>query len=77
MSQHIQPTEHERAEWSRAAHAMYARGRSDLGHVLSAAAAIKPLTLAQFDRAATAYRAWLVFDEPQRQQQADEAALGG
>jgi len=26
--------------------------------------AISPLSLDQFDRAATAYRAWLVFDDP-------------
>ena len=62
--QHIQPTAHERAEWSRCAQAMYARGRNDIGHLLSAAAAISPLSLDQFYRAATAYRAWLVFDDP-------------
>jgi hypothetical protein len=52
------------AEWSRAAQAMYRRGRNDLGHILSVGAAIRVMSIGQYDRAAAAYREWLVFDEP-------------
>ena len=60
-------THHEVMEWGRAAQAMYARGQNDLGRVLSATAAIGEhvdIGLGEYDRAATIYRAWLVFDEP-------------
>lgn len=55
---------HEVAEFARAAKAMYARGESALGHLLSAAAAKRVMPIEQYDRAANAYRKWLVFDEP-------------
>ncbi len=55
---------HEVAEWSRCAKALYARGMNDGAHIVSAAAALRVLPIAQYDRAASIYRAWLVFDEP-------------
>lgn len=58
-------TEYERAEWSRCAKAMYARGQNGLGHMLSAAASKSVLPTYQFDMAANTYRAWLVFDKAQ------------
>ena len=57
-------TDHERAEFLRAAHAMYARGQTTLGHLLSTAGALRILPLAQYDSAAAVYQDWLVFDEP-------------
>ena len=57
-------TQHEAAEFSRAAIALYARGQNELGHLLSATAAVRTVPLAQYDRATRAYRAWLTFDEP-------------
>lgn len=59
-------TAHEAGEFSRAAKAMYSRGANELGHLLSAVAAKKTVPLSQYDRAAGAYRAWLVFDEPRK-----------
>ncbi len=56
--------DHEVNEFSRAAAAMYKRGQNDLGHLLSATAAVRTVPADQYDRAAAAYRAWLVFDEP-------------
>jgi hypothetical protein len=43
---------------------MYARGRNDLGHLLSGVAASSVVSPDRYDAAAAAYRAWLVFDEP-------------
>ena len=60
----VTPTAHERAEFRRAATAMYARGANARGHLLSVVAALKVVPLAQYDRAASAYREWLVFDTP-------------
>jgi hypothetical protein len=57
-------TDHEAAEFARAAQAMYKRGQNDLGHLLSATSAVRHVPIVQYDRAASAYRAWLVFDEP-------------
>lgn len=57
-------TAYEVAEWARCAQAMYARGRNDLGHMLSGRAARRYLTAAEFDEAATVYRDWLAFDQP-------------
>ena len=57
-------TTHARAEWSRAAKAMYARGANDLGHLLSVCAAKGAVPAYQYDRGAEVYRDWLVFDEP-------------
>mgnify|MGYP001579849082 CR=1 FL=1 len=54
-------TEHERSEFSRCAKAAYAHGDNAIGHVLSAAAAIGTLPLAQYDRASRAYRTWLMW----------------
>jgi len=64
---HISPmvlNDHERQEWSRCAKAMYSRGQNALGHLLSACAAKGIMPIEQFNRAASVYRAWLVFDEP-------------
>jgi len=61
--QTITLTAHERREFARCAQALYRRG-SPLGHTLSAVAAKGSAPIAQYDRAAEAYRAWLVFDEP-------------
>ncbi len=60
-------TLHERAEFRRAAQAMYARGQNDHGHLLSAVGAKGWVPTAQYDLAAEVYRAWLVFDEPKAQ----------
>lgn len=57
-------TDHHVAEFARAAQAMYARGENALGHLLSAVSAKRTVPAEQYDRAAEAYRAWLVFDEP-------------
>jgi hypothetical protein len=57
-------TDHEAAEFARAAQAMYKRGQNHIGHLLSAVSAVREVPLHQYDRAAAAYRAWLVFDEP-------------
>jgi hypothetical protein len=57
-------TEHEATEFSKAATAMYARGENATGHLLSAVAAKRSTTIEQYDRAAKAYREWLVFNEP-------------
>ncbi len=53
-----------RDEWSRAAKAMYARGRNDLGHMLSVAAALPELDIRRYDEVNDVYRRWLVFDLP-------------
>jgi len=58
------PTEHERSEWSRAARSLYGRGANAKGHALSVAATKFSLRVADFDRVASIYRAWLVFDDP-------------
>jgi len=57
-------TELEKKEWPRCAQAMYLRGEPGIGHMLSAVVAIGECPIAQYDKAADAYRAWLVFDEP-------------
>jgi hypothetical protein len=57
-------TDHDKAEYARCAQAMYARGQNANGHLLSAVAAKGVVPIQQFDRAASVYRAWLVFDEP-------------
>lgn len=54
----------QKLEWARCAKAMYARGRNDLGHLLSAAATFESLPIQRYDHVSEVYRAWLVFDEP-------------
>ena len=54
----------QRMEWARCAQAMYARGRNDLGHMLSAAATFHILPTQRYDAVSKVYRAWLCFDEP-------------
>lgn len=53
-------TAHEKKEFSRAAAAMYKAGRNPDGHLLSAVAAKSDVPAAQHDRAARAYREWLI-----------------
>jgi hypothetical protein len=58
------PTEHEKAEWSRMAQDAYWRGRNDMGHRFSAAAAyrrMERMPQAKFDALMELYRGWLVF----------------
>lgn len=57
-------TNTERAEWPKAAKALYARGANAQGHLLSACVAKAEVPLEQYDRAAAAYRLWLCYDEP-------------
>lgn len=57
-------TDHEIREWARCGQAMYDRGRNDLGHIMTARAAVHMMSVALYDEAAAIYRAWLVFDEP-------------
>lgn len=67
---------HEVKEFARAASAMYQRGRNDLGHLLSAVAAKRIVPIAQYDRAAEAYRAWLAFDEPKANPSGRKIGIG-
>lgn len=65
----MHPTEHEKAEWSRCAQAMYKCGNNHAGHWFSAAAALPAnavITLALFEALQSCYRAWLVFNEQPR-----------
>lgn len=70
-------TANEISEYQRAAKALYARGATEQGTLLSVVAAKKTVPTEQFDRAGKAYRAWLVFDEPKgaRALKATEAEL--
>jgi hypothetical protein len=59
-----EPTDHEKAEWSRVAQACYASGNNALGHRFSAYASLErgarmPADL--FDNLQSIYRTWLVF----------------
>lgn len=61
----MQPTQHEKNEWSRMAQAAYSVGRNDIGHRYSVAASIprdSALTTRHFDELQRGYRAWLVDD---------------
>ena len=60
----INLTPHMVKEFVRAAHALYARGATEAGSLLSGCAAKVVLPIQQYDRASTVYRMWLVFDEP-------------
>ena len=58
----INPTNHERSEWSRMATDAYATGRNFYGHRYSAACAIftGPVTESVYDSLMFTYRDWLV-----------------
>jgi hypothetical protein len=57
----VNPSAHERAEWSRLAQQAYSRGFNAWGHRYSVAAAISaPITLAAYDALQLNYRIWLV-----------------
>ncbi len=58
-------TQHNRSEWSRMAQDAYAKGRNDVGHRMSAKAALPEghrLTCAEYDAIMGEYRAWLIGD---------------
>jgi hypothetical protein len=62
----IQPTTHEKAEWSRMAKSAYKTGHNACGHRFSAAAALPNgavITLKDFDELQEIYRMWLVFNQ--------------
>lgn len=62
----ITPTEHDKSEWSRMAHAAYANGRNSIGHRYSMAATLcrnEPMRVDRFDELQAGYRAWLCFNE--------------
>jgi len=62
----ITPAENMKPEFARFAQAAYAKGHKELGHKLSAAAALPyraEMSLRSYYDLAEAYRAWLVFDE--------------
>ncbi len=63
MPQMIMSNLRQRAEFARAAEAMYERGENRAAHLLSAVAAVGYCPITQFDRASEVYRAWLVFNE--------------
>jgi hypothetical protein len=60
----IQPTQHEKNEWSRLAQWAYARSWNDIGHRYSAAASLRhadTMDVRRFDQLQKLYRYWLVF----------------
>jgi hypothetical protein len=62
----IQPTQHEKHEWSRFATVLYSKRLNAFAHKFSAAAALPrnaEIDLKLFDQLQQMYRAWLVFDE--------------
>lgn len=62
----MEPSEHEKSEWSRFARAAYAAGRNGIGHRFSMAATLRrgeAMALWRFDHLQAEYRAWLVFGE--------------
>jgi len=69
MAPQMTMTRAEQLEFSRAAQALYRRGANDLGHLLSGVAASAKVDSDRYDRAAAAYRAWLMFDEPRQNEQ--------
>lgn len=61
----IELTTHEAAEFRRAAEALRQRGAvAEADLLANVIGRLDPVEVAQFDRAAETYRAWLVFDEP-------------
>lgn len=61
----ITPTPHEKREWSRFAQALYAAGRTSVGHRYSVAAAWPAdtfLTPEMYDGLMGDYRSWLIGD---------------
>lgn len=59
----ITPTRHEKLEWARCAQAAYRQSKNDVGHTLSAMAALPentPLRVHQYDCLQAIYRSWLL-----------------
>jgi hypothetical protein len=60
---YIQPTNHEKSEWSRLAQAAYAAGENAIGHCYSCAASMPNgarTALKTFDALQDGYRGWLL-----------------
>ena len=61
----IQPTQHEKHEWSRFATVLYSKRLNGFAHTFSASAALPrnaEMDLKLFDQLQEIYRDWLVFD---------------
>jgi hypothetical protein len=59
---YITPTEHEKREWSRLAHAAYAANLNTIGHRYSGSASLRhdsQMPIDRFDDLQTGYRIWL------------------